>query len=127
MHFTLRTNSLKREDLDEFVTCYNPGNRHQRKPTYDPKANPQGRWRVYEYEELLQRDKVSLDLLWVKDESLEDSANLPEPHILAAEIAEDLQAAAEQFALIANDLRTRIDKSPRHENVPRPLDEGAHE
>jgi type I restriction enzyme M protein len=108
MHFTLRTNPLKREDLDEFVACYNPGNRHQRKSTYDPKTNPQGRWRSYEYGELLQRDKVSLDLLWVKDESLEDSTNLPEPHVLAAEIAEDLQAAAEQFALIANDLQGRM-------------------
>lgn len=52
-HFTLRTNPLKREDLDEFVAGYNPKNRHERKPTYDPKANPQGRWRVYDYEELL--------------------------------------------------------------------------
>ena len=116
-HFTLRTNPLKREDLDEFVACYNPKNRHERKPTYDPKANPQGRWRAYDYEELLQRDKVSLDLLWLKDDSLEDSANLPEPHVIAAEIAEDLQAAAEQFALIANDLQSRMKK-------PAPGDDG---
>ncbi len=107
-HFTLKTNTLQRSDLDDFVACYNAKNRHERKATFDPKANPQGRWRVYEYEELLQRDKVSLDLTWLKDESLEDSANLPEPHVIAAEIAEDLQAAAEQFALIANDLQGRM-------------------
>ena len=122
MHFTLRTNPLKREDLDEFVTCYNPKNRHERKPTYDPKTNPQGRWRVYGYEELLQRDKVSLDLLWLKDDSLEDSANLPEPHVIAAEIAEDLQAAAEQFALIANDLQSRMKKpAPEDEEKKGPF------
>jgi hypothetical protein len=60
---------------------------------------------------------VSLDLLWLKDDSLEDSANLPEPHVIAAEIAEDLQAAAEQFALIANDLQSRMKK-------PAPGDDG---
>ena len=106
-HFTLRTNPLKRENLDEFVESYHPKNRNARKPTYDPKSNPQGRWREYSYEELLARDKVSLDLLWIKDESLEDSANLPEPDVLAAEIAEDLEAAAEQFNLIARDLASR--------------------
>jgi type I restriction enzyme M protein len=48
---------------------------------------------------------VSLDIFWLKDESLEDSANLPEPDVIAAEIAEDLQAALDQFAQIAADLR----------------------
>ncbi|MDG7029112.1 MAG: N-6 DNA methylase, partial [Nitrososphaerota archaeon] len=124
-HFTLRTNPLKREDLDEFVACYNPKNRHARKPTYDPKTNPQGRWRAYDYEELLQRDKLSLDLLWVKDESLEDSANLPEPHVLAAEIAEDLQAAAEQFALIASDLESRMKKGKLEPDDPRSKEKGS--
>ena len=50
------------------------------------------------------RDKVNLDIFWLRDESLEDSANLPEPDVLAAEIVEDLQAALEQFAAIAEDL-----------------------
>ncbi|MDE1820920.1 MAG: SAM-dependent DNA methyltransferase [Euryarchaeota archaeon] len=111
-HFTLRTNPLKREDLDEFVQLYNPVNRHARRATYDPKSNPQGRWRSYDLKELLARDKASLDLTWVKDESLEDSANLPEPHVLAAEIAEDLEDAAEQFAAIANDLAARVNLVP---------------
>jgi type I restriction enzyme M protein len=102
-NFTLKTNPLKREDLDEFVQCYQPENRHERTATWSPET-PEGRWRAYGYEELVQRDKVSLDLFWLRDESLEDSANLPDPDVLAAEIAEDLQAALDQFALIAGDL-----------------------
>ncbi len=53
----------------------------------------------------MKRDKVNLDIFWLKDESLEDSANLPEPHIIALEIAEDLEAAMAQFAEIASDLK----------------------
>ena len=59
----------------------------------------------FSYENLLKRDKLILDIFWLKDESLEDSANLPDPHIIAAEIVEDLQAALAQFAEIASDLK----------------------
>jgi len=102
-HFTLKTDPLKREDLEEFVTCYNSVNRHTRKPTWSDKK-PDGRWRVYDYDELIARDKASLDIFWLKDESLEDSANLPNPDVIAQEIVDDLEAALEQFRLIANDL-----------------------
>ena len=102
-HFTLKTNPLKRSDLDDFVACYHPQNRHERKPTWSEK-NPTGRWRAYSYEELLQRDKVSLDIFWLKDESLEDSANLPAPDVIAADIAEDLRTALEQFESINEDV-----------------------
>lgn len=71
-------------------------------------ASPDGRWRDYSYEELLARDKVSLDLTWLRDESLEDSANLPEPHVLAQEIADDLQAALEQMRSVLGDLEERV-------------------
>jgi type I restriction enzyme M protein len=101
--FTLKTNPLKREDLDEFVKCYNPENRHTRKPTWTEK-NPDGRWRAFDYEEIINRDKASLDIFWLKDESLEESENLPEPDIIAREIVEDLQDALAQFQLIAEDL-----------------------
>ena len=50
---------------------------------------------------LLARDKVNLDIFWLRDESLEDTADLPDPDVLAAEIVEDLQAALEQFREIA--------------------------
>ncbi|MBI3910861.1 MAG: SAM-dependent DNA methyltransferase [Armatimonadetes bacterium] len=102
-NYTLKTNPLKREDLDEFVRCYHPENRHERAATWGD-GNPEGRWRPLSYEELIQRDKVSLDIFWLRDESLEDSANLPDPDVLAAEIAEDLEAALDQFAQIAADL-----------------------
>jgi len=96
-HFTLKENPLKRSDLDDFVDCYNPKNRHERKPA--------DRFRSFTYEELLKRDKLNLDIFWLKDESLEDSANLSDPDIIAQEIVEDLQAALAQFAEIANDLK----------------------
>lgn len=102
-HFTLKTDPLNREDLEEFVKCYNPSNRHDRKPTWSEK-NSDGRWRFYDYEELISRDKASLDIFWLRDESLEESDNLPDPGILAQEIVEDLEAALEQFREIAEDL-----------------------
>ncbi|MCD6581917.1 MAG: SAM-dependent DNA methyltransferase [Desulfuromusa sp.] len=100
MHFTLKTSPLKRSDLDEFVDLYSATSRTA---TWS-EENPAGRWRCYDYEELIARDKASLDIFWLKDDSLEDSDNLPEPGILAAEIVEDLQAALEQFKEIAEDL-----------------------
>jgi len=107
MHFTLKTNPLKRSDLDEFVACYNPANRHDRMPTWS-EDNQTGRWRAYDYAEIINRDKASLDIFWLRDESLDDSDNLPEPGILAAEIIEDLQAALEQFREIAGDFDENV-------------------
>ena len=96
-HFTLKENPLKRSDLDDFVACYNPKNRHDRKESE--------RFKSFTYEELTKRDKLNLDIFWLKDESLEDSANLPDPDVIAQEIVEDLQAALVQFAEIAADLK----------------------
>ena len=104
MHFTLKEKPLNRSDLDEFVTCYNPANRQRRKPTWTA-ANPDGRWRSFEYDDLLKRDKVNLDIFWLKDKSLEDSDDLPDPDVLAQEIADDLQTALEQFSNIASKLK----------------------
>ena len=100
---------MTRADLDEFVKCYNPTNRNQRKPTWDEKKHPDGRWRAFTYDELVARDKCSLDIFWLKDESLEDSARLPEPHILAEEIADDLRSALEQIESVLSDLQRRTD------------------
>ena len=94
---------LRRTDLDDFVTCYRPGERHKRKPTWSP-ADEGGRWRAFEYDELAKRDKLNLDLLWVRDSALEDGENLPEPEVLAAEIVEDLHAALEAFEAVAQEL-----------------------
>lgn len=95
-NFTLRTNPLKREHLEDFVHCYNPNNRFQRKETE--------RFRKFSYEELTRRDKTNLDIFWLRDENLEDAENLPHPDILAKSIIEDLTAALEQFKAIAGDL-----------------------
>jgi type I restriction enzyme M protein len=102
-HFTLKQNPLTRAALDDFVACYNPANRHQRTATWS-EANPEGRWRAFTYDELMARDKANLDIFWIRDESLEATANLPEPDLLAAEIVEDLEAALAQFRAIAEDL-----------------------
>ena len=102
-HFTLKTDPLKREDLDEFVECYNPANRHQRKATWSDKT-PEGRWRAYTYDEIIARDKASLDIFWLRDDSLSESDNLPSPDVIAQEIVDDLEAALEQFREITADL-----------------------
>ena len=70
MHFTQKTKPLKRAHLDEFVECFNPGSRHERKWTWTEKRNPEGRWRSFDYEELLKRDKMNLDIFFLKDKSL---------------------------------------------------------
>ncbi|MDX1415531.1 MAG: class I SAM-dependent DNA methyltransferase [Candidatus Promineifilaceae bacterium] len=103
IHHTLKQSPLTRTDLDEFVKCYNPANRHERRATWS-EATPDGRWRSYSYDEIMARDKVNLDIFWLRDESLEDTDNLPDPDVIAAEIVEDLEAALEQFRLIAEDL-----------------------
>jgi type I restriction enzyme M protein len=102
-HFTLKKNPLTRENLNEFVGCYNPENLRKRKPTWS-EENPDGRWRAFTYDELVARDKINLDIFWLRDESLEETENLPDPDILAAEIVEDLQSALEQFSGILNEL-----------------------
>ena len=96
MHFTLKTNPLSLTDLQDFIVCYNPENRHDRKESE--------RFRAFSYDELIQRDKTNLDIFWLKDESLEDSENLPDPEALAAEIVENLEAALEQFRGIYEEL-----------------------
>jgi type I restriction enzyme M protein len=96
LHFTLKENTLRRSDLDEFVACYNRKNRNDRTESE--------RFKSFTYEELTKRDKLNLDIFWLKDDALEESANLPAPEVIAADIMADLAAALEQFAAIAEDL-----------------------
>ncbi len=102
----MKTKTLARPDLDEFVACYNPVNRHERCPSWS-EDNPGGCWRAFSYEELMSRDKANLDIFWLRDELLEDSANLPDPDVLAQEIADDLEAALEQIRGILNGLEEK--------------------
>ncbi len=94
--FTLKANPLTRAHLDDFVACYNPEARHERQETEH--------FRRFSYEDLVKRDKVNLDTFWLRDESMEDSANLPPPDEIAGEIVEDLRAALEQLEEIDEDL-----------------------
>ena len=103
MHFTLKQKPIRREDFDEFVECFEPGRMHGREATWS-EDTPDGRWRVYDYEELLKRDKLSLDLFWIKDDSLTDTDSLPPPDVIAAEITDDLEAALAPFTKIAERL-----------------------
>ena len=95
LHFTLKENTLKRSDLDEFVDCYNPKNRNDRKESE--------RFKSFTYEELTKRDKINLDIFWLKDDAQEESANLPAPQIIAQDITDDLEAALEQFRIVGKD------------------------
>jgi len=106
-HFTLKTQRLMRADLDEFVELYRPADRNNRTATWSD-ATPDGRWRSYSYDEIVARDKLSMDLFWLRDESLEDSASLPEPHALAQEIADDLRSALAQIEDVLGDLEQRV-------------------
>lgn len=100
---TLKTNPLKFDDLKEFIKCYNPENRTKRKETWSEK-NPEGRWKKFSYKELVERDKCSLDIFWLKDDSLTDLDNLPEPQELADEIVAGLTEALARFKKVQKEL-----------------------
>jgi type I restriction enzyme M protein len=96
-HFTLKTKPLSRADLDDFVGCYKPGRRSEREESE--------RFRRFTYDDLAARDKASLDIFWLRDESLEDTDSLPPPGVIAAEIVEDLEAALAEFTELAESLQ----------------------
>jgi type I restriction enzyme M protein len=106
IHLTLKKNPLKLDDLQDFIACYNPLNRKTRKETWGEK-NPNGRWRSFTYDQIITRDKTSLDITWLKDNSLTDMDNLPDPEILAAEIVENLEAGLESFKTIVSALNNK--------------------
>lgn len=96
VHFTLKQHPMTEADLADFVKCYHPENRHERTQTWS-EDNPDGRFRKFDIKEILERDKTSLDLFWIKDKSLADLDSLPEPDALASDIIENLQNALESF------------------------------
>ncbi len=133
MTVVARVYATKRSDLEDFVACYfgtpntdsaRNGGSETGAPAKKGRSTPHPgplpgrgegasrhnrveteRFKAFTYEELTKRDKVNLDIFWLKDEALEESANLPAPEIIAADIAADLEAALEQFATIAEDLK----------------------
>ncbi len=96
VHHTLKKNPMKYSDLKDFIQCYNPENRHSRKENWSEES-PEGRFRKFSYEEIVARDKTNLDIFWLKDKSLADLDNLPDPDILANEIIENMEASLASF------------------------------
>lgn len=101
-HFTLKTKTLKRDDLQDFIECYHPANRHKRKETE--------RFKYFDYKTLIARDKASLDIFWLKDDSLDNLDNLPPPDVLAQEIVEHLESALASFREVAASLPRSRDR-----------------
>jgi len=95
-HFTQKENRLTRAHLDDFVKCYNVKNRLKRKQT--------DQFHAYSYDELIKRDKVSLDIFWLKDDSLEDIENLPPPDEIAEEIKDNLESALDSINELIDNL-----------------------
>ena len=89
--------------LEEFIKLYNPSNISKRVETWS-EDNPEGRWRKYSYDEIIARDKTSLDIFWIKDKSLTDLDNLPDPDELAEEIIQNLESGLNSFREIMRTL-----------------------
>ena len=104
VHFTLKQHPMTDTDLQDFIMCYNPQNRYERKATWS-EENPDGCWRKFTIDEILEREKTSLDIFWIKDKSLADLDNLPAPDELAEDIIENLQSALESFREIQAQLK----------------------
>lgn len=105
IHHTLKKKPLCFEDLQDFIACYNPENRHKRTETWSEQNNPEGRWRKFSFAQIVARDKTSLDIFWLKDKSLADLDNLPEPDELAEEIIQNLEAGLSSFREVAGALQ----------------------
>jgi len=105
---TLKKKTMQLSDLQAFIDCYNPENRHDRSETWSEKkaknTDPDGRWRKFSYEEIITRDKTNLDIFWLKDKSLTDLDNLPEPDVLAAEIIKNIESGLASFKGIVEGL-----------------------
>jgi type I restriction enzyme M protein len=96
VHHTPKKKPMRLADLEDFINCYAPENRHKRKETWS-EDNEDGRWRKFNYQEIVARDKTNLDIFWIKDKSLADLENLPDPDVLAEEIIENLEAGLGSF------------------------------
>lgn len=101
---TVKKNQMKFEDLQDFIKCYKSEDRSKRKATWSEK-NPEGRWRKFSYDDIVARDKCSLDITWLKDDSQIDLNSLPEPKEIAAEIVAALRSATEKFEKVLLELK----------------------
>ena len=113
VHHTPKKNPMRQEHLKEFIDLYNGKNINKREETWsaDPStgSGEEGRWRKYSYEDIIARDKTSLDIFWLKDKSLTDLDNLPDPDILANEIIENIESGLNSFKEIMEALNVTED------------------
>ena len=100
IHHTLKKSPLRDADLDDFVTCFSPGNRHKRRETYSSE-NPNGRWRRFTYDEIVARDKTSLDITWIKSTDNTDDFTL-------GELLELIKYKSEAIAVAVDNLEALI-------------------
>jgi type I restriction enzyme M protein len=110
VHHTLKKDTIQWEDLQAFIDCYNPSNRHDRTETWS-EENPDDRWRNLSYDEIIARDKTNLDIFWLKDKSQADLDNLPNPDILANEIIENIDAGSKSLKAVMATQNGNGDKS----------------
>jgi type I restriction enzyme M protein len=110
IHHTLKKKTMQLADLHEFIDCYLPNKRHTRQETWS-QDNEEGRWRKFSYEEILARDKTNLDISWLKDKSLADLDNLPDPDILASEIIDNIEAGLASFVAIMDTLKDETESA----------------
>ena len=103
-HFTLKQSPLRRHHLDDFVASYLPGKDRAERVESE-------RWKSFAHDELIARDKVNLDITWLRDQSLEDVDNLPAPEVIAREIVEDLTAALVEFEAVTAALEAASDRA----------------
>lgn len=103
-------------DLEDFIICYNPENRHIQKETRT-EDNPEGRWRKFivggKDDQFLNRDKTSLDIFWIKDKSLADLDNLPSPDELAEDNIDNLQSVLESFQELQAQIKNIRERTQR--------------
>jgi len=109
VHFTLKKNPMAFDDLRDFIVCFNPNNRHERRESWS-EENPDGRFRRFAYSQIKERDKTSLDIFWIKDKSLADLDSLPDPDVLAGEIIDNLETAMESLRGIMAELEDGMDQ-----------------
>jgi type I restriction enzyme M protein len=108
VHHTPKKNPMRMSHLQDFIDVYNTDNRHKRTETWS-EENPDGRWRKFNYDEIIARDKTNLDIFWIKDKSLADLDNLPDPDILAEDIIENLEAGLNSFREIMETLNEEVE------------------
>lgn len=101
---TLATNPMQRHHLDDFVACYNADNLLARKEIYDAETNPNGRWRKYSADELLKRDKTSLDITWMRIKDTDDRS--------LSELMADIKSSSDKIASAVTHLQELLSQLP---------------